>query len=109
MVENEDLEAAGFYLQQPLEKFLKAFLLKNGWQLKKIHELDTLLDNILIILPELKEYPETCERVSGYYMLDRYPTFFSSDISLQDLKEDISKSEKLIHLLFPEEKINIAI
>ena len=48
-------------------------------------------------------------RVSGYYMLDRYPTFFSSDISLQDLKEDISKSEKLIHLLFPEEKINIAI
>lgn len=29
----QDPEAAGFYLQQAVEKFLKAFLLSKGWQL----------------------------------------------------------------------------
>jgi len=37
--------------------------------IKKIHELDTLLDNILIILPELKEFQETCERVACFWIL----------------------------------------
>ena len=40
-----DAEAAGFFLQQSLEKYLKAFILKHGWNLRKIHELDTLLDD----------------------------------------------------------------
>ena len=40
-----DAEAAGFFLQQSLEKYLKAFILKYGWNLRKIHELDTLLDD----------------------------------------------------------------
>ena len=39
-----DAEAAGFFLQQSLEKYLKAFLLKRDWKLRKIHELDALLD-----------------------------------------------------------------
>lgn len=33
MLEDEDPEAAGFFLQQSLEKYLKAFLLQQGWQL----------------------------------------------------------------------------
>lgn len=31
-----DPEAAGFYLQQAVEKFLKAFLLTKGWQLQRL-------------------------------------------------------------------------
>ncbi len=104
MMENEDLEAAGYYLQQSLEKYLKAFLLKNGWKLRKIHELDTLLEEAVKISPELITFQDTCERITGYYILDRYPTFFFSDISLKELKNDINKSKNLIQSLFPEEK-----
>jgi len=32
-----DPEIAGFFLQQSVEKFLKAFLLSNGWNLRRIH------------------------------------------------------------------------
>ncbi|HID43137.1 MAG TPA: HEPN domain-containing protein [Archaeoglobaceae archaeon] len=32
---DRDAIAAGFFLQQCLEKFLKAFLLAHGWKLKK--------------------------------------------------------------------------
>ena len=42
-----DPEAAGFYLQQAVEKFLKAFLLSNGWALQRIHDLDPLLNEAL--------------------------------------------------------------
>jgi tetratricopeptide (TPR) repeat protein len=43
-LKDRDPEAAGFFLQQSLEKYLKAFLLKHNWKLRKIHELDALLD-----------------------------------------------------------------
>lgn len=36
---DRDAEAAGFFLQQALEKFLKAFLLSKGWRLRRIHDL----------------------------------------------------------------------
>ena len=33
-------DAAGFYLQQAMEKYLKAFLLSKKWKLKRTHDLD---------------------------------------------------------------------
>ncbi len=37
-----DAEGAAFYLQQAVEKFLKAFLLSKGWALQRIHDLEAL-------------------------------------------------------------------
>jgi len=42
-----DGELAGFCLQQAVEKFLKAFLLSKGWKLRRVHDLNTLLDDAL--------------------------------------------------------------
>lgn len=38
-LDDGDPEEAGFWLQQALEKFLKAYLLSKGWTLRKIHDL----------------------------------------------------------------------
>lgn len=67
MLEDGDAEAAGYFLQQTLEKHLKAFLLKHGWKLKKIHALYTLLDDALKYNASLESFRGLCERVSGYY------------------------------------------
>ena len=75
MLEKKDAEAAGFFLQQSLEKYLKGFLLRQGWKLKKIHELDALLDDAVKYNPNLKVFYELCDRVAGYYFADRYPPF----------------------------------
>ncbi len=53
MLDDQDAEAAGFFLQQSLERFLKAFLLGQGWKLRKIHELDALLDDAVKLKPDL--------------------------------------------------------
>ena len=74
-----DINAAGFYLQQCIEKYLKAFLIERGWKLKKIHQLDALLDEAMKFLPELSVFKEFCARVSSYYLADRYPAFLNVD------------------------------
>jgi HEPN domain-containing protein len=50
MLQYDDFEASGLFLQQSLEKYLKAFLLQQGWKLWKIHELDALLDEAVMNL-----------------------------------------------------------
>lgn len=46
LLDVRDPEAAGFYLQQSAEKFMKAFLLTKGWKLQKIHDLEKLLNMV---------------------------------------------------------------
>lgn len=48
-----DADGAGFFLQQALEKYLKAFLLSQGWKLKKVHTLQSLLDEAAAFMPDL--------------------------------------------------------
>ena len=105
MLENEDFEAAGFFLQQSLEKYLKAFLLKHGWRLKKIHELDALLDNAIEYNSDLENYQNLCERVSGYYFADRYPPLSALELSYDDIEKDLEEAKKFIKTLFPNEEL----
>ncbi len=101
----EDPEAAGFFLQQSLEKYLKAYLLKQGWKLKKIHELDALLDDAIKYSPTLKTFYKLCERVTGYYFADRYPPLGPLEITCEDIKKDLIEVEKFVEAMFPEEEI----
>ncbi|MCH8988808.1 MAG: HEPN domain-containing protein [Chloroflexi bacterium] len=68
-----DAEAAAFFLQQTLEKSLKAFLLHNGWQLRRIHDLEALLDDAVDLDSSLESFRALCQRATGYYLIDRYP------------------------------------
>ena len=105
-LKENDVPAAGFYLQQCLEKYLKAFLLQHGWKLKKIHELDALLDEAIKYKPELTSFYELCERVTGYYLAERYPPFDDLGISVADVEKDMLEVKRLIQTIFPEEKLN---
>ncbi len=37
------LDYVAYFIQQAAEKYLKGFLIANGWELEKIHNLDKLL------------------------------------------------------------------
>jgi len=102
---DEDPEAAGFFLQQSVEKYLKVFLLKQGWKLKKIHELDALLDEAITYDPTLKTFYKFCERITGYYFADRYPPLGALEITCEDIKKDLIEAESFVKAMFPEEEI----
>jgi len=105
MLAHDDPEAAGTFLQQAMEKYLKAWLILKGWRLRKIHELDALLDESAAFSPELISYAALCERVSGYYYLDRYPPLGPAGITATDVLSDASQALKLIQTLFPGEDL----
>lgn len=60
-LKEKDVNAAGFFLQQCIEKYLKAFLIRHGWKLKKIHRLDALLDEAIKYVPKLNSFQEISE------------------------------------------------
>ena len=95
-LEDEDAGLAGFCLQQALEKYLKAFLLSKGWELRRIHNLEVLLEDALEYAPSWDIYRSVCVRVSAFYLFERYPYVSSSSLSLDDVRQELSTVEELI-------------
>ncbi len=105
MLENDDADAAALFLQQSLEKYLKAFLIKHGWRLRKIHELDALLDDAERYKSQLENFRDLCERVSGYYFAERYPPLGELDLRAEDVKKGLIEAKKFVKVMFPLEKL----
>lgn len=83
----EDPGQAGYYVQQATEKFLKAFLLSHGWRLRRIHDLEELLDQAVAYAPELEELRRFCHRGNEFYVVDRYPQGESSTLEEATMPE----------------------
>lgn len=100
-----DTEDAAFHLQQALEKFLKGFLIGRGWELRKLHTLPALLDEAARDHVALDSFRDVCERVSEYYLLERYPPPIGS-ADRDQLLEDVQDARSLILNLFPDEQLD---
>jgi HEPN domain-containing protein len=95
----QDPEAAGFYLQQSVEKFLKAFLLRNGWQLQKIHDLEPLLNEALAYDNSFEPYRTVLQKITGFYFVERYPFTLDAGLTLEDIREAINEVKPFIDSL----------
>ena len=100
-----DLEASAFFLQQCLEKYLKAFLLSHQWRLRRVHKLDALLDEAVKHQADLENFRDLCERVSGYYFAERYPPLGTLDLGSEDLKRDLKEARRFVDHMFPGERL----
>jgi predicted nucleotidyltransferase/HEPN domain-containing protein len=101
----DDGGAAGFYLQQVIEKFLKGWLLDHGWQLRKTHDLEELLDAARAHDPTLISFRPLCERVSTYYFADRYPGAGGTSPDAEQVRLDAGEARLLVRALFPDEPL----
>ena len=95
LLEIQDSETAGFYLQQAKEKFLKAFLLSRGWHLQRIHDLEALLNAALAHEPALEQYRLPLQRITGFYFLERYPLMLDSGMTEQDVRDALAHIDGL--------------
>ena len=105
MLADGDADGAGFFLQQALEKYLKAFLLQRGWKLKKVHTLQSLLDEASAFAPDLASFRPVCERVSGFYIGERYPSIGAEGLQLEDINRELPEARLLISKLCPDEQL----
>ena len=93
---DNDPEMAGFCLQQAVEKFLKAFLLSKGWQLRRIHSLEALLDDAITYDPTLGNFRDLCQKISAFYFVERYPFVVEADVTEEDIRTSLEQAEGLI-------------
>ena len=75
MFRDDDPEGAGYYLQQAAEKFFKAYLIRQGWRLRRTHDLGRLLDDAVRYDATLEQYRAVCKLVSMYQFTGRYPDY----------------------------------
>lgn len=95
LLDENDPELAGFCLQQGVEKFLKAFLLSKGWRLRRIHNLDTLLDDAITYDASLEKFRSVCQKISAFYFLERYPFLIETGITNEDVRASLDEAKEL--------------
>jgi HEPN domain-containing protein len=99
LLENNDPEGAAFHLQQALEKYLKGFLIRKGWRLERIHDLEDLLDHAIDHDSTLEVFRSLCQEVTEYYIEERYPFLVSSELTVNEVRSKLSEAKKFIEKL----------
>ncbi len=99
LLDEHDPELAGFCLQQAVEKFLKAFLLSRGWQLRRIHNLDTLLDDAITHDASLEDFRSVCQKITAFYFVERYPFIVETGMVEEDVRSSLEQVKELIEKL----------
>jgi len=92
----KDAAGASFHLQQAIEKYLKAYLLSKGWKLEYIHDLSKLLNYTKEYNLDFENFRTLCERVTEYYIAERYPFFEEIPPSRKEIGEALKQTLKLI-------------
>jgi HEPN domain-containing protein len=99
LLKNDDPEGAAFHLQQALEKYLKGYLIGKGWKLKRIHDLEELLDYAVDQNGELEAFRSLCQEVTEYYIEERYPFQISSNLTVEEIGSKVSQVKQFIKKL----------
>ncbi len=60
-------------LQESVERFLKGYLISNGWQLERIHDLNRLLDIATKYRPEMGRYAPLAQSLTEQFWAQHYP------------------------------------
>lgn len=85
-----------FMCQGSAEKYLKAYLISRGWELKKIHDLDELLEDAVIYDKDFSELFPLAEILNEYIAEGRYPGDLPFEsIGENEAKEAIEAAEKI--------------
>lgn len=75
-----------FHAQQAGEKYLKGFLAHNDLHVRKIHDLEVLIDDCKSIDKSFEDIREQAKSLNRFYTETRYPDDFV-EFSLRDAKE----------------------
>ena len=85
-----------FLCQASAEKYLKAFLIWNGWQLKKVHDLEDLLAFCVDFEPKFEDLKEGCGLLNEYVTEARYPSDLPFEsIGKDDAREAIEAADEI--------------
>ncbi len=104
LAQNGPLSITPFHLQQALEKYLKGFLLSTNWSLRRIHDLEVLIQQAIARDADFTPHLAACQRITEYYIETRYPVGTPTSFSQAVLNTDLQTVRQLADLV--KEKIS---
>ena len=87
------IEIACYHCQQSAEKALKAFLLANGCEVKKTHDVRFLCNECKTVNADFAQIETMCSRVTVYGSQSRYP--FALEIESEDMQLALNDAKKI--------------
>ncbi len=90
-----DIGVAAVLIQQAVEKYLKGFLLSRGWRLRKIHDLEVLLNEAVVHNREFEPFRDLCLLANQFFADQRYPGVASSGPGKRDVTEALTRAKEL--------------
>ncbi|MEW5768349.1 MAG: HEPN domain-containing protein [bacterium] len=88
-----------FLLHQAVEKYLKGYLIWYGWEPRKIHDIETLLTEIIEFDKGFEKYLDLGRRLTGYYYEERYPPGPIPEILDEEVEDTFKLAEEIINLI----------
>ncbi len=95
-------DAVLFHIHQAVEKYLKGFLISKGWQLKKIHDLETLITEAVDFGVEFQKYLDFARKLTAFYYEERYPPGPITSCSKEEMIEMLKTAREVINTLKQE-------
>ena len=88
-----------FHIHQAVEKYLKGFLVSKNWQLKKIHDIETLLTEAGKSDKEFQGYHDFGRKLTAYYFEERYPPGLPASYSKKEIEKMLKEAEAIMILV----------
>lgn len=91
-----------FFFQQAAEKYLKAYIVKNNLEFRKIHDLTKLLEICEKENSAFSSLLEDCQLLNALYIDTRYPVHWPSMVSkgeAQKAEQSASKIKEFVKKL----------
>lgn len=100
---NRPLEYVALLLHQAVEKCLKGFLINNGWELKKTHDLVKLVRDAAKFDESFENFIPLMEEMADYYIESRYPVGYLVEYTRKEIEKSVKDVQAFI--IFIKEKV----
>jgi HEPN domain-containing protein len=89
----------GFHCQQAIEKWLKAYLIKQGEEIRKIHDLTALVIECEKYDPDFENLESLVEGITDFAVEFRYP---GENATSEEVKDALDKTGKVRDFIMPK-------
>jgi HEPN domain-containing protein len=99
LAQNGPLAIVAFLLQQAVEKYLKGYLLSQRWPLRRIHDLEVLIQEAIARDAGFSPFLAFCQHITEYYIESRYPVGVTTPLDRATLETDLAATRVLVALI----------
>jgi len=84
-----------FFVHQAVEKYLKAYLIKQGWELEKIHDLVKLAKVCTQNDHTFKQFIPELRKITRFYFESRYPVGYYVEYSNSEITKALQVAKNV--------------